>query len=112
MDEDWLRQESNISDDSPVDMSVLDDPLEKDDVIDVLHVYSAKNDKNKHFLKKCNFKALISDLMLCSHKKIWHFLRSSVINMFLPFLNGVFLGFGEIFAHEVAIRWNLLGAFK
>lgn len=25
-----------------------------------------------------------------------------MINLLLPFLNGVFLGFGEIFAHEVA----------
>lgn len=29
-------------------------------------------------------------------------LRSCAINLALPFLNGVFLGFGEIFAHEVA----------
>ena len=33
---------------------------------------------------------------------IFSILRSSTINLLLPFLNGVFLGFGEIFAHEVA----------
>ncbi|BFZ54535.1 hypothetical protein PYCC9005_001572 [Savitreella phatthalungensis] len=36
--------------------------------------------------------------------------RSSVINLVLPFLNGVFLGFGEIFAHEVAFLLGWRGA--
>ena len=37
-------------------------------------------------------------------------LRSTAINLILPFINGVMLGFGEIFAHELAFRWGWRGA--
>jgi hypothetical protein len=33
-------------------------------------------------------------------------LRATAINLVLPFINGVMLGFGEIFAHELAFRWG------
>jgi hypothetical protein len=33
-------------------------------------------------------------------------LRTTAINLVLPFINGVMLGFGEIFAHELAFRWG------
>lgn len=36
-------------------------------------------------------------------------IRSCLINLALPFLNGVFLGFGEIFAHEVAFMLGWRG---
>ncbi|KAI1918049.1 hypothetical protein LOZ53_000020 [Ophidiomyces ophidiicola] len=35
---------------------------------------------------------------------IWRFLRAAAINLFLPFVNGLMLGFGELFAHEAAFR--------
>ncbi|GMM50964.1 hypothetical protein DASB73_019220 [Starmerella bacillaris] len=28
------------------------------------------------------------------------------INLLIPFINGVFLGFGEIFAHELGLFWG------
>lgn len=34
------------------------------------------------------------------------FLRSAAINLVLPFINGLMLGFGELFAHEIAFRWG------
>ncbi|KAI5300430.1 hypothetical protein KEM56_002471 [Ascosphaera pollenicola] len=34
----------------------------------------------------------------------WDILRRCMINLFLPFVNGLMLGFGELFAHEVAFR--------
>lgn len=34
------------------------------------------------------------------------FVVSCVINCFLPFVNGMMLGFGEIFAHELGFRWG------
>jgi hypothetical protein len=37
-------------------------------------------------------------------------LRTTAINLILPFINGVMLGFGEIFAHELAFRWGWKGA--
>jgi hypothetical protein len=33
-------------------------------------------------------------------------LRTTAINLVLPFINGVMLGFGEIFAHELAFQWG------
>lgn len=37
-------------------------------------------------------------------------LTSCAINLFLPFINGMMLGFGEIFAHELGFRWGFTGA--
>jgi hypothetical protein len=33
-------------------------------------------------------------------------LRTAAINLVLPFINGLMLGFGELFAHELAFRWG------
>ncbi|ANB11775.1 Mim1p [Sugiyamaella lignohabitans] len=41
---------------------------------------------------------------------IWSILETSAINLFLPFINGLMLGFGEIFAHELGFRWGWSGA--
>lgn len=92
-----------------VENEFLNDESEKEDVIDVLHLYPSKNDV-EYSLKKNYKNIFISYLNSYYFEKIGLFIRSSIINMFLPFINGVFLGFGEIFAHEMAIRWNLLGA--
>ncbi|KAI6248953.1 Mitochondrial import protein 1 [Erysiphe necator] len=35
---------------------------------------------------------------------LWRFLTSAAINLLLPFINGLMLGFGELFAHEAAFR--------
>ncbi|KAK3326038.1 outer membrane protein TOM13-domain-containing protein [Apodospora peruviana] len=40
---------------------------------------------------------------------IWSILRSATINLFLPFINGMMLGFGELFAHEAAFRLGWSG---
>lgn len=37
-------------------------------------------------------------------------LRKGAINLVLPFINGVMLGFGEIFAHEIGFRYGFFGA--
>ncbi|KAI0376725.1 TOM13-domain-containing protein [Hypomontagnella monticulosa] len=34
----------------------------------------------------------------------WSLLRGAAINLLLPFINGMMLGFGELFAHEAAFR--------
>lgn len=34
----------------------------------------------------------------------WSLLRGAAINLLLPFVNGMMLGFGELFAHEWAFR--------
>ncbi|KAF3056505.1 Mitochondrial import protein 1 [Daldinia childiae] len=35
---------------------------------------------------------------------IWSMFRGVAINLLLPFINGMMLGFGELFAHEAAFR--------
>ncbi|CCC71733.1 hypothetical protein NCAS_0I00650 [Naumovozyma castellii] len=43
------------------------------------------------------------------YSRIISFVSSSSINLFLPFLNGLMLGFGELFAHEISWRFNWFG---
>lgn len=45
-----------------------------------------------------------SPMILYSPPTIWGLLRGAAINLFLPFINGLMLGFGELFAHEAAFR--------
>ncbi|KAI9825745.1 MAG: Mitochondrial inner membrane protein oxa1 [Phylliscum demangeonii] len=45
-----------------------------------------------------------SPLILYSPPTIWSFLRGAAINLVLPFVNGLMLGFGELLAHEAAFR--------
>ncbi|EAW14744.1 TOM13-domain-containing protein [Aspergillus clavatus NRRL 1] len=45
-----------------------------------------------------------SPLILYSPPSIWGILRGAAINLVLPFVNGLMLGFGELFAHEAAFR--------
>lgn len=40
----------------------------------------------------------------------WTIFRRASINIVLPFINGMMLGFGEILAHEIGFRYNWLGA--
>lgn len=35
---------------------------------------------------------------------VWRFLQGAAINLLLPFVNGLMLGLGELFAHEAAFR--------
>jgi len=51
-----------------------------------------------------------SAVTLYSPPTILSLLRTTAINLILPFINGVMLGFGEIFAHELAFRWGWRGA--
>ncbi|KAG0213659.1 hypothetical protein BGX28_003812 [Mortierella sp. GBA30] len=43
---------------------------------------------------------------LISRETILSLCKATAINFFLPFINGVFLGFGEICANELAYRWG------
>ncbi|EMR10271.1 hypothetical protein PNEG_01537 [Pneumocystis murina B123] len=109
MNENQLIHDSDIFSYELSEDNSASEGSEKDDVIDVLHVYPTHDDI-ENSLKKNNMSKLIPYVNSESYKKIWSLIRSSLINMFLPFINGVFLGFGEIFAHEISIRWNILGA--
>ncbi|CAK7212385.1 hypothetical protein SCUCBS95973_001445 [Sporothrix curviconia] len=40
---------------------------------------------------------------------LWSLFRGATINLFLPFVNGMMMGFGELFAHEFAFRLGWSG---
>ncbi|KAF2200916.1 mitochondrial import protein 1 [Delitschia confertaspora ATCC 74209] len=50
-----------------------------------------------------------SPLILYSPPTFWGLLRGAAINLFLPFVNGLMLGFGELIANELAFRWGWSG---
>ncbi len=43
-------------------------------------------------------------VILYQPPSLWAIFRGAAINLFLPFINGMMLGFGELFAHEAAFR--------
>lgn len=45
-----------------------------------------------------------SPLVLYRPPTLAGLLRTAAINLVLPFINGLMLGFGELFAHEIAFR--------
>ncbi|SPO06085.1 related to Mitochondrial import protein 1 [Cephalotrichum gorgonifer] len=45
-----------------------------------------------------------SPVILYQPPTIWSIIRGTAINLLLPFVNGMMLGFGELFAHEAAFR--------
>ncbi|KAF2966191.1 hypothetical protein GQX73_g7400 [Xylaria multiplex] len=45
-----------------------------------------------------------SPLILYKPPTAWSMIRGVAINLLLPFINGMMLGFGELFAHEAAFR--------
>lgn len=47
-----------------------------------------------------------SPLVLYKPPTALSLLRTAAINLVLPFINGLMLGFGELFAHELAFRWG------
>ncbi|KAF5021741.1 hypothetical protein F66182_6191 [Fusarium sp. NRRL 66182] len=45
-----------------------------------------------------------SPVILYKPPTAWSLIRGAAINLLLPFINGMMLGFGELFAHETAFR--------
>jgi hypothetical protein len=50
-----------------------------------------------------------SQVTLYKPPTVWRVLRGAAINLLLPFVNGLMLGFGELLAHEVAFRFGWSG---
>lgn len=48
-------------------------------------------------------------LFLYQPPTLFSLIRGAAINLFLPFINGMMLGFGELFAHEAAFRLGWSG---
>lgn len=67
-------------------------------------VYSANHDDSSHSSSTSS-----SPLILYKPPTFWSILRGAAINLVLPFVNGLMLGFGELFAHEAAYRLGWSG---
>ncbi|PGG94934.1 hypothetical protein AJ79_10354 [Helicocarpus griseus UAMH5409] len=50
-----------------------------------------------------------SPVTLYKPPTLWGLLRGAAINLLLPFVNGLMLGFGELLAHEAAFRLGWSG---
>ena len=50
-----------------------------------------------------------SPVILYRPPTVWSLVRGAAINLLLPFINGMMLGFGELFAHEAAFRLGWSG---
>jgi hypothetical protein len=50
-----------------------------------------------------------SPLILYKPPTLWGLFRGAAINLLLPFVNGLMLGFGELVANEVAFRFGWSG---
>ncbi|MCJ1324299.1 hypothetical protein MMC10_000961 [Thelotrema lepadinum] len=50
-----------------------------------------------------------SPIILYKPPTILSLVRSTAINLILPFMNGLMMGFGELFAHEIAFRLGWSG---
>lgn len=48
-------------------------------------------------------------IILYQPPTLWSVVRGAAINLVLPFINGMMLGFGELFAHEAAFRLGWSG---
>ncbi|KKA28776.1 hypothetical protein TD95_002849 [Thielaviopsis punctulata] len=51
-----------------------------------------------------DYEAPSPPLMVYKRPSVWLMVRGMAINLLLPFINGMMLGFGELFAHEAAFR--------
>lgn len=61
--------------------------------------YSANNE-----MTSSAHSASSTPLVLYKPPSVWGVVRGAAINLLLPFVNGLMLGFGELFAHEAAFR--------
>ncbi|KAF3940787.1 hypothetical protein ABW19_dt0209831 [Dactylella cylindrospora] len=70
---------------------------------------SSNNNNNTTSNANNSTQSSSSPLILYTPPTAFSLLRSAAINLFLPFINGLMLGFGELFAHEIAFRLGWSG---
>lgn len=68
-----------------------------------------QDDEEYHEAKEYQTPAIRSNPTVISFN-IWEILKKGSINLVLPFINGIMLGFGEILAHEIGFKYGYVGA--
>ncbi|KAF2497112.1 TOM13-domain-containing protein [Lophium mytilinum] len=74
-----------------------------------IHSDSENYDGNHELSSSSPPSSSSSPLILYSPPTIWGLVRGAAINLVLPFINGLMLGFGELIAHEVAYQFGWAG---
>ncbi|PYH96157.1 outer membrane protein Tom13 [Aspergillus ellipticus CBS 707.79] len=69
----------------------------------------SENYSTNHDVSGSHSSSSSSPLILYKPPTFWGVLRGAAINLVLPFVNGLMLGFGELFAHEAAYRLGWSG---
>ncbi|KAF2467798.1 outer membrane protein Tom13 [Lindgomyces ingoldianus] len=69
----------------------------------------SENYDGNHELSSSPPSSSSSPLILYSPPTFWGLVRGAAINLLLPFVNGLMLGFGELIANEVAWRFGWSG---
>lgn len=71
--------------------------------------YSANADADADLSPSPAASSSSSPLILYKPPTLWGLLRGAAINLLLPFVNGLMLGFGELVANEAAYRLGWSG---
>ncbi|KAL1303041.1 hypothetical protein AAFC00_003352 [Neodothiora populina] len=71
--------------------------------------YDAQNDLSMSDEHEDSSESSPSPMILYSPPTVWGLMRGAAINLLLPFVNGLMLGFGELFANELAFRFGWSG---
>jgi hypothetical protein len=71
--------------------------------------YDANNELTTSSTSSSPASSSSTPLILYKPPTIWGLLRGAAINLFLPFVNGLMLGFGELVANEAAYRLGWSG---
>lgn len=101
------------------DLTVLGSQLSSDEVVTgsgILNVEKLINEsrlvqddeEEEQEQEDSDYESQVHDTTLTIN--IWEIVKRGAINLVLPFINGMMLGFGEILAHEIGFRYNWAGA--
>lgn len=88
-------------------------PLSSDDMVDqddIQHLHQIISDSHLEDSEEQESDSSVSTKLPVLTLNIWDIVRRGAINLVLPFINGVMLGFGEILAHEIGFRYGFVGA--
>lgn len=88
--------------------TLMDEPLEVSESPSSM-IFESDVIKTEELIKRSRQED-IQDNTVTLTLNLWAIVRKSAINLVLPFINGMMLGFGEILAHEIGFRYNWIGA--